>query len=258
MKLKHTFIYILILFPFLNFAQIKANLVKEFPLDADSFIGVDTFENIYFIKDNILYKKTDKNILSYANISLGNINTVDITDPTKIIIFYKDFSSFDILNRNLIKIETIQLLDLNISFIGKSTDSNVWIYSDTSQKVFLYDYRTKKILLESEFIRKNNIKTMTSNYNSCWLLAENNSILKFNLQLNISSLKENLNIEKITANSNNLIIKTDTTFYKLFPDKSLKKINLSSKGILDFCSNENYLYIFERKQIKVFEISKND
>ncbi|WP_196889978.1 hypothetical protein [Aureivirga sp. CE67] len=258
MKLKLFFVSIFMLFSILGFSQIKATLVKEIPLDADSFVGVDTFENFYFVKDNILYKKTDSNLLSYANISLGNISSVDITDPTKIIIFYKDFSSFDILNRNLIKIETIELLDLNMTFIRKSTDSNVWIYSDVFQKVFLYDYRMKRIILESEFIRNNEIKEMTSNYNFCWLLTEKNSIIELNLQLNMTNIEKDLEIEKIETNSNDLILKTEDSFYKLFSDKSLKKINLSAKEIKDFYSNENYLYIFERKQIKVFEISKND
>ena len=106
-------------------------------------------------------KKTPSNLFSYSNINLGEITSVDITDSSKIFIFYKDFLTAEILNNSLIKFDKIEFLNLNVTFLRKATNYYFWIYSDVSQKIFLYDYRIKRILSESKILQKKEIKKMT-------------------------------------------------------------------------------------------------
>ncbi|WP_196891273.1 hypothetical protein [Aureivirga marina] len=253
-----TLIFFVLIFSQIGFAQIAVTLEKEIPLEASDFIGIDAFDNIYYTQNNVLYKKTSTQTLSYTNINLGELSSVDITDPTKIVLFYKDFSSAEILNRNLIRIETIEFLDLNVSFLRKSVDSYFWIFSDVTQKVYLYDYRLKRIVQETEIIRNSNIEKMYSTFNFCWLITEEKTMLKVDSQLNILPVFDKVPVSKISGNNNQLAIKSENTFYQLTSDKNLKKIDVSAKGIYDFYLNENYLYIFERKRIKIYKISKND
>ena len=55
---------------------------KEFvALNATEFIGFDAFKNYFYIKDNVIYKKTEVELLQYQNLSLGKITKVDILNP---------------------------------------------------------------------------------------------------------------------------------------------------------------------------------
>ena len=241
-----------------SFGQISVSLKKETPLQASEFIGVDAFENIYYLEGDVLYKKNGTTVFSYSNLNLGRISSVDITDPTKIVIFYQDFLSAEILNRNLIKIETIAFFDLNITFLRKATGSLFWIYSDVSQKLILYDYRLKRIVLESEILQGFEVEEIYSTFNYCWLVTSDNRFLELDSQLNILQIFDKIPVQEIRGKKGRLLLKSESKIYQLSSDKILKKIEVSAKGIHNFYLIENYLYIFERKEIKLFEISKKD
>ncbi len=81
--------------------EIETKLISTTPLQADTFIGIDDFENIYFLKNNILYKKRANDTINYSNVLLGKINSVNIQNPFKIVIFYRDFNSITLLDNNL-------------------------------------------------------------------------------------------------------------------------------------------------------------
>ena len=58
-----------------SYAQdLEAKLVNTFDLDADYFVGIDDLENIYFVKNNTLFKKRKTETLNYTNVSLGKIS----------------------------------------------------------------------------------------------------------------------------------------------------------------------------------------
>ena len=72
-------------FPIIS-QEINATLTIKTPLDAEIFIGVDEFQNLYYINNNILYKQGANKLFSYSNVSLGKIAMVNIQNPFKLII----------------------------------------------------------------------------------------------------------------------------------------------------------------------------
>nr|WP_152556284.1 hypothetical protein [Nonlabens ulvanivorans] len=69
-------------------AQISTD--NSISLSCDSFYGVDDFESIYYSTDNVLYKKSESKRLEFFDIQLGDITSVDIINPLKILVFYRD------------------------------------------------------------------------------------------------------------------------------------------------------------------------
>ncbi|MGZ8545044.1 MAG: hypothetical protein ACXWV0_07090, partial [Flavisolibacter sp.] len=73
--------------------------------------------------------------------NFGKLSTIDVSNPLKILLFYKDFSSIVVLDRFLTGITTIDLRKYSIlqpGAIGLSYDNNIWVFDE-------YDNKLKKI-----------------------------------------------------------------------------------------------------------------
>lgn len=160
--------------------ELKTEFKGKFIIEADSFVGIDEFENIYYIIDNVLYKRTDKKVFSFSNPELGSIHKVNIQNPFKIILFYADFNAAILLDNNLNELS--EILDFtketkfnNVSFVSGSSQNNIWLYADDN-KLHLYDYKRNTELLQTlaltfynpEFIPKD----LVSSFKNVWLLAD--------------------------------------------------------------------------------------
>ena len=103
---------------------------------------VDNLGNIYVLtRDNQLKK------LSPAGDSLavfndvrrfGKVSSVDVTNPLKIVVYYREFTMIIELDRFLNIINTIDLRKLNIlqaRAVGLAYDNNVWVYDELDAKL---------------------------------------------------------------------------------------------------------------------------
>ena len=96
----------LILIPaFLSSQEIT--LVETSYLDAEKFIGIDFHDNSYYIKDQILFKKTNHSVFNFKDFQLGEIYSVDISNPMNIAVYYQDFNVVVLLDNKLSEIERI-------------------------------------------------------------------------------------------------------------------------------------------------------
>ena len=81
-----------ILLPALIFSQ-EISLVGTSNIDAEKFIGIDTYDNLYYIKDEILFKKTNSSVYNFKDFQLGELYSVDIINPMNIAVYYQDFNT---------------------------------------------------------------------------------------------------------------------------------------------------------------------
>jgi hypothetical protein len=119
-------------------AQSESSFVLSKTIQADIVdFTVDNLGNIYLLsKDNQL-KKLDANgdsaAVYNAVTKYGNVYFIDVTNPLKILLYYKDFATIIAVDRFLNVINTIDLRSLNIfqvKAIGVSYDNNVWIFDE--------------------------------------------------------------------------------------------------------------------------------
>ena len=87
-------------------AQDSLQFTKVLTLDQKAtHIATDNFGNCFFIND-LGFKKVDfDNQLEfqYSDESLSQISSIDVTDPLKILVFYKDLSKIVLLDNTLSK-----------------------------------------------------------------------------------------------------------------------------------------------------------
>ena len=119
---------------------------------------VDNLNNTYLINtDNQLKKYNDKGdsvAVSNALRKYGDIYSVDVSNPLKISVFYKDFSTLVILGRFLSNQNTIDLRQFGILqalAAAQSYDNNYWVFDAVENKLKKIDDNGNILLQTPDF-----------------------------------------------------------------------------------------------------------
>jgi hypothetical protein len=98
---------------------------------------VDNLGNIYILrKDNQLKKLSPQgdSLAVFNDVRrYGQIAAIDVTNPLKILVFYREFTTVVELDRYLNAINTIDLRKLNIfqvKAVGLAYDNNIWVFDE--------------------------------------------------------------------------------------------------------------------------------
>lgn len=251
---------------FLQSQTLETKLDTQFSLKADAFIGVDTFENYYYIIGNTLYKKTIHKTYSYNNTSLGTIKTVDISNPLKVIVFYQDFNTVVILDNRLNELTdtinfSIESFAKNVASVSLSSNNNLWIYSLDDNILSLWNYETKKMVLNTQplsFYSENFEATaQISTYEHCWL-ASTNTVLQFNEYGSFVESYEDKNIEKLVPYGNGYFYITNNKIYYIDKNSSPKEVLIDAKKhkLGNFMAVKSNLYFFDANTLYKYRVLK--
>jgi hypothetical protein len=133
--------YILIISLFFILPFCKAQNIREIPFKGSDFT-TDHIGFFYVYNNKNIYKYTDngKLLFTYSNNQLGDIEKVDVTNPLKIIVYYKDFLKLVILDNTLsISGDVIDLNTFNfnnIVEISRSYNNGYWLFDIVNQELF--------------------------------------------------------------------------------------------------------------------------
>ena len=107
--------------------------------------AMDNLDNLYIVSSNGQVRKFNSSGDStglYNQVrNFGQLSSIDVSNPLKLLLFYKDFSTIVTLDRYLSPISTIDLKRFSILqpvAVGLSYDNNIWVYDE-------YDHKLKKI-----------------------------------------------------------------------------------------------------------------
>lgn len=116
-------------------------LVRTIPVAAVD-MAVDNLHNLYLLTPTDQLKKFNAqgDSVSVYNQSkrFGKLYSMDATNPLKLLLYYRDFSTIVILDRLLSIRSTIDLRQQNImqaSAIGLSYDNNIWVFDALNNKL---------------------------------------------------------------------------------------------------------------------------
>lgn len=118
-----------------------------------TYLNVDNLDNIFLITKNNQLKKLNANGDSVAVFNdvkkYGNPDYVDVTNPLKSLLYYKNYSTVVTLDRLLTVRNTINLRKQNIFYVNTVTlsyDNYMWLFDEE-------DFRLKKIDEEGKILR---------------------------------------------------------------------------------------------------------
>lgn len=145
---------------FIAAAQDSAfQLQRTIPLAATDF-AVDHLENIYILTATDRLKKFNAagdSVGVFNDVKrYGKIYSIDVSNPLRVLLFYKDFSSIVLLDRLLTQ---KGVLDLRHHRIGQASaaaisyDNNIWVFDVLESKLKKMD-EGGKVLLETPDFRQ--------------------------------------------------------------------------------------------------------
>lgn len=237
--------------------KISANYIAVDSLNADVFISKNNFENLYYVQNNVLFKKSDKHTINYSNIQLGNITSVHTFNPLKINVLYGDLNTVIILDNRLAEVSKLDFNTLqpykNISHITTGFDNTIWLFNQDFQYLELYDYQTKTTRYKTIPI-SSKVLDLTSNYNYCWLLTENN-LYCYNYFGSLVYKFKNDSYTNIKAYNENLILEKENilNFYN-HETKTISAIDIPNMLISQFFVTNQILYIYTRKLLYQYQL----
>ena len=114
---------------------------------------VDDLNNIYTVNSRNQVKKYNANGDSVAVFNdvrkFGQASLIDVSNPLKILLYYRDFATVVVLDRFLNAVNVIDLRKLGVfqaRAIGQSYDNKIWVYDDVENKLKKIDESGKQEL----------------------------------------------------------------------------------------------------------------
>ncbi|PWB27814.1 hypothetical protein [Flavobacterium sp. HTF] len=240
----------------------NAPVISKFKSDADDCIGYESFGYSYQIKNNVFSKIKGSEVFEYKNISLGNITKADIQNPLKIVLFYEDFNSVVLLDNQLNKITEINFSQSNIpivvTFIGMSTQNQLWVYNTLNQQIGLFDYLKNEYKTVSTPLTET-IKYYQTDFNTFYWIDKKNSWFSCDIFGKITALGKIPDFDKIViVNSHQYIFSKDgLLFFKDISDTNsdtISEVEILEKTFDKFCYKDQILSIFTSKEITNYKI----
>lgn len=224
---------------------------------AVSYIEVDNLKNIYVVSETELtkYNSLGKILYRFSNKINGEITSIDVTNPLRIILFHRESNTITFLNNQLSKItqsiDIFSVIGIEAANAGASTQGGFWIYSVDNQSVMLYNSQLKMIQESqslSYWIKGDDIKDIREQNQKLYLVLQERVVVLdlFGSYLTTIHLNNALSI-KISANR-----------ISYMKDKKLYFYNLSLKNDIEIAIpvevGENSIFYFEEQ---IYIISNN-
>jgi len=217
------FSILLILLFVLNDLQTDYKLSGTLKIQGDQFYS-DPIGHLYIIRGNRIQKFNDylEKLADYTNVYLGNITSVDVSDPLRILVYYKEFNQIVWLDNYLLELRSpIRLDDLFIDqaeLVCSSSHGGFWIYNSLKKQIQYFDANLR-------FIHESiNLHPLTGEVIPCSMI-EKSSIVYLNVP-NIGILA----FDRFGTYSQTLPV---------FPDKQFQ---VTDENIFYTCNNSFYFF----------------
>ncbi len=186
----------------------------------NSQIKIDAFGNIYEISQNEITKYNSLGILQkkFSTKRYGIIDVLDVTNPLKILVYYKDFQQIIFLDNqltatsNVISLESMGYEQTNI--ICSSSNNSFWIFDKQNNELLRFNSDLKPL------VKTGNLKRILDiNINPTFIQEHNNYVY--------------LNC----PNEGILVFDIYGTYYKTIPIKQLKEFNIINGDVFYYQNN---------------------
>ena len=233
-----------------------------------TYLDVDVLDNIYLITEKNQLKKIRPNGDSLAVFNdvkkFGTPTLLDVSNPLKILFYYKSFATVIILDRFLALRNTINFRTQNIfkvKTLANSYDNNIWIFDE--QNVSLKKINDEGNILSETLDLRQLFDTVPSptqiidKSNFVYLYDESKGFYIFDYY---GSFKNNipfLNWKHIAVYNNKLMGFVDDTFYSY----ELNSFNLKSyklpgffKDYIDIKTMNGKIYLLKKEGVEIYDL----
>jgi hypothetical protein len=134
---------------FMSFKKLKGDIVG---------FAADNFDNIYLLNSSDQLKKINENgdsVAVFNNVrKYGKVAQIDVSNPLRVLLYYKDFSTVVILDRLLNIRSTIDFRKqeiFQVQAVCLSYDNKIWLYDEFEHKLKKIDEDGKVLFATTDF-----------------------------------------------------------------------------------------------------------
>lgn len=256
-------ISILFLLPSIN--QSDFYFEKEYNFSSDYFT-TDQFQNIYLVRKTKIIKINPEkdHKINYSNTLFGNITSIDVSDPFRILIFNKDFNKILFLDNTLSEISSPINLDelnyFNVSAVCQSNNGGFWIFDQNMNQIVYFDKNlkeTKKSAQISSLIENSNEDSevfMLEKNDYIYLGIHSEGILQFDnygTYIKTFPVKDCKQFQVIDGYI--IYSKNNKLFFYNSSNFETENINLPVNSFLNVRLENDFVYIRTKEKIKLFK-----
>ncbi len=241
--------------------QKKYQEYHEIEIAAD-YLFTDHLGFLYVVDAHTLLKcdSLGNELFSHSNLQYGNISSIDVSNPLKILLFFRDFNAIAYLDNKLApqsNVLHLEELSNNIKSICTSYDNALWIYDEVESELIRYDKKMRKtassgkmeLLLNKEI----DVFALQEVANKVYLSAEDGIYVfdRYAAFLRFYPFK----------NPNCLEIINNSLFFQ--QNQSFVRYNMLSleKEVLDFSFfkpecirfGKSFIYLYGQKKLKILK-----
>jgi len=119
---------------------------------------VDNLDNLYVLNSHNQVKKYNANgdsVAVYNDVrKFGQASLIDVSNPLKVLLYYRDFATVVMLDRFLNAVNVVDLRRqkvLEAHAIGQSYDNKIWVYDELESKLKKIDENGKLVQETADF-----------------------------------------------------------------------------------------------------------
>ncbi|NOU60536.1 hypothetical protein [Marinifilum caeruleilacunae] len=238
---------------------------KDIVINND-FFELDHMGNLYVVDQSelIKYNSDGKLLYRFSDVSLGDISSIDVSDPLRILLFYKDFNQLIYLNNKLSKIgSAIDLYDFSdneTEQVCSSQKGGFWILNGIDKQAF-YISNNGKLLGESillgSFFEESEIVKITESNGDLFLLYDNKGILQLDQNGQFVRKLTIKDIQDFQIVGNSIYYQTQNGFYEYASanqeDPLIYSRKSSDKKTIRLLDKQ--IYISNEKSISIKKLS---
>ncbi len=226
---------------------------KAIPIKSTK-ISTDIFQHIYVQHLQMLQKlDTNGNVLySFSNAQMGNIHSIDVSNPLQILIFYKEPQTLLILNNTLsplshpIYFDHLQLFDVRA--VCSSSHGGFWVYDANQTQLMLFNSKLENIYKGTKLFI-DNISGMIEYQHTVIIISENTGYWKFNIKGELMEFVPVPDLKKIIVYKNQLVLVKKNEIEFTNQKKIILPISSNNIAIL-----KNTLIIVQNDSLKFFRM----
>ena len=231
-----------------------------------SNFNVDAIGNIYLITptDQLKKIKSDGTLVAVYNDvkRFGKISAIDVQNPLKLLIYYKNYSAIVMLDkllnfRNQIELKPLQFFDVNAA--ATTYDNNIWIYDEQNFKIKKLDDKGLLLLefadLRTLFDIAPSAKKIIDEDNQLYLIDQEQGVFIFDYYGAFSRLIPIKDLRDISVEKKCLIGFRDTIMEVI----QLKNLTSTKYAVPDLAEKikslkfiNNKLYILSQKGLNIY------
>jgi len=185
--------------------------------EKDSKAVVDAFGNSYVIHADEIKKYNSLGIFqkTFSNKRFGKIDEIDVSNPLKILVYYREFQQLLFLDNQLTPASTVISLETigyeQASLVCTSLNNSFWLYNKQNNELLRFDAELKIL------VKTGNLKRI------------------LDLDLKPNFMREHGNYLYLNCpNEGILVFDIYGTFYKTIPIKGLKEFSVINGNIFFF------------------------